>query len=185
MMETLEIKQVGSYTRARYPRLTYRENRKFYRGNLLAAGMTSAALLALLGSACVEQADTRPGLVGPPPMPPNYITENEARSVINEVFARNGITLDTDVPLDFLRDNKDRVILNLDGFNSKLNIGYEYIFADDAATFTPEVITDLEKVYSTRETGPFIITASPPQSPEELESLIQEFIAGLRSKGIL
>ena len=184
-MGTIEIKQVRSYTRAKYPRITYRESRRIYQGNLLIAGMTSAALLALLGSACLEQADTRPGLVGPPPMPPNYITENEARSVINEAFARNGIALDADVPLDFLRDNKDRVILNLDGFNSKLNIGYEYIFADDAATFTPEVITDLEKAYSTRETGPFVITVSPPRSPEELESLIQEFIASLRSKGIL
>jgi hypothetical protein len=185
MMKTLEIKQVRSYQRAKYPRLTYQESRRIYPGNLLMAGMTSAALLALLGSACVEQADIRPGLVGPPPMDPNYVTENEARSVINEVFARNGITLNSDVTLDFLRDNKDRVILNLDGFNSKLNIGYEYIFGDDNTAFTPEVITDLEKAYSAGETGPFVITVSPPRSPEELESLIQEFIAGLRSKGIL
>lgn len=175
----LEIKPVKSYTLPRYPQGFYYESPQHYPWNLVSVSIASAALLALLGCSCHY------GVIGPPPLPPKYITESEARIIINQVFAENGIELDEDVPYSFASDNRT-VTLELDGFNEDLKMGYEYIsFEKDVETFTPEVVKDLDEACASRDSGHCIKIIEPTESEEYLENVVQEFIAELRSKGIL
>ena len=175
----LEIKPVKSYKLPRYPQGFYYETPQHYPWNLVSVSVASAALLALLGCS------SNYGVVGPPPLPPKYITESEARIIINQVFAQNGIQLDEDVPYSLATGNRT-VTLELDGFNKDLKLGYEYIaFEEDGETFTPEVVTALDEACASKNASPCIKTIEPTENKEYLENVVQEFIAELRSKGIL
>lgn len=66
------------------------------------------------------------GTTEPEPFP-HLVTEEEARTRINDIFIKNGINLEADVPFSFYLGDPDPYNLELDGFNKELNIGYEYI----------------------------------------------------------
>jgi hypothetical protein len=182
----LRIEPIKSYKLPRYPRGLYYE-RSDTNIRKVTGGIASVAMLALLVSSC-EPA----GVVGPPPMAPDMVTEREARTIINEVFVRNGIQLEADVPFAISLGDQYPVSLGLDGFNKDLNIGYEYITGEDQTTFTQEVIADLDKACESDVNGPYIKTVSAQyiygdaeKAYEELENIIQDFIADLRSRGII
>ena len=175
----LEIKPVKSYKLPRYPQGSYYETPQHYPWNLVTVGVASTALLALLGCS------SNYGVVGPPPLPPKYITESEARIIINQVFAQNGIQLDDDVPYSLVTGNRT-IALELDGFNEQLKLGYEYISsAEDWETFTPEVVTALDEACASKNASPCIEIIQPTENKEYLENAVQEFIAELRSTGVL
>ena len=176
----LEIKRVKSYKLPRYPQGLYYETPQHYPWNMVSVGVASAALLALLGCSTNNY-----GVVGPPPLPPKYITESEARIIINQVFAQNGIQLAEDVPYSFASGNRT-VALELDGFNEDLKLGYEYIsFEEDGTTFTPEVVTALDEACASKNASTCIKTIEQAGDKEYLENVVQEFITELRSKGVL
>ncbi|MBM4433431.1 MAG: hypothetical protein FJ025_05465, partial [Chloroflexi bacterium] len=134
----LRIEQIKSYKIPRYPHGLYYE-RSCTHPWKVTGSVASLAVLALLVSSCKPGGGIEPppttvvvepppsGVVGPPPMPPELVTEREARTVINEVFVKNGINLEEDVPFSFSPSDQNPISLELDGFNKDLNIGYEYI----------------------------------------------------------
>lgn len=182
----LKIEPIKSYKIPRYPRGLYYE-RLCTRPWKVTGGVASLVVLALLASSCEPV-----GVVGPPPVAPEMVTEREARIVINEVFARNGINLEEDVPFSFSPVDQNPISLELDGFNSDLNIGYEYITGEDETTFTQEVVTELDQASASNAGGPYIKTVGAQyiygetqEAYEELEIIIQDFVEGLRSRGII
>ncbi len=208
----LRIEQTKSYKLPRYPQGLYYEC-PVSRSWQTVGGITSVALLALLASSCqpVGSIKTSPSAVtksspstvikpstlaitGPPPVQPTMVTEREAQTVIDAVFARNGIKLEADAPFTFTTSDQKSVQLELDGFNKDLNVGYEYIYEyKDFDTFTSKVIVDLNKASKSSEKGPKIKTIErqsyyPPQTDEEaykkIEAIIEDSITDLRSKGI-
>ena len=193
----LEIKPVKSYKLPGYPQGIYCAPPESYLGRRTAIGIATAATVALLGCTCYTGPPTPPvpgsGMAGPPPVRPDLVTENEARALVNQVFAQNGINLEVDVPFSFTRDQKETITLELDGFNKDLKVGYEYISPEDESTFTTEVVEELRQASSVGDDGPCIGTFDPItyygefEQPDlkRLESLVQEFIDGLRSRGIL
>ncbi len=183
----LDIKQVKSYKLPRYPHEVYCDPPESYLGRRTAISMATAATVALLG--CIRPV----GVVGPPPVRPDLVTENEARAFINQVFAQNGINLEVDVPFFFARDQKEPITLELDGFNKDLKVGYEYVSPEDQFSFTTEVRGELRQASSVGDDGPCIGTFDPItyygefEQPDlkRLESLVQEFIDDLRSRDVL
>ena len=88
--------------------------------------------------------------------------------------------------------NKYLVTISAEDFNKDLNIGYEYITGEDETTFTQEVVADLDKACESNVGGPYIKTidtqyiyGDTPEAYEDLENIIQDFIADLRSRGII
>ena len=73
----LRIEPIKSYKLPRYPRDIYYE-RSDTRSWKIAGSIASVAVLALLVSSCKSGGGVEPppsGLVGPPPMPPEMVTE--------------------------------------------------------------------------------------------------------------
>lgn len=182
----LRIEPIKSYKLPRYPQGLYYERSDTHPWKVT-GGIASVAMLALLVYSCEPV-----GVVGPPPMPPDMVTEREARTIINGAFARNGINLEADVPFSFSLGDQNLINLELDGFNKDLNIGYEYITAEDQAIFTQEVVADLDKACESNVSGPYIKTigaeyiyGEAEKAYEALENTIQDFIADLRSRGII
>ncbi len=190
----LRIEQIKSYKLPRYPQGLYYEHPDT-RSRKIAGSIASAAVLALLVSSCKSGGEIEPpssGMVGPPPMAPTMVTEREARTVIDEVFARNGIKLEADVPFLFSTGNQTSINLELDGFNKDLNIGYEYIYDEykDLDSFTSEVIADIDKASKSNDKGPKIKTIqmldqTAEEAHKKIEAIIEDFIADLHSRGII
>jgi len=185
----LKIEPIKSYKIPRYPQGLYYESLDTHPWKVTGS-IASLAVLALLASSCEPELPPV-GVTGPPPVAPEMVTEREARDVINEVFARNGVNLEEDVSFSFSPAGKDPVSLELDGFNHILNVGYEYITGEDENTFTQEVIAELDQASST-DVGPYIKAVGAQysyddaqQAYDELEEIIQDFIRDLRSRAIL
>ncbi len=185
----LRIEPIKSYKLPRYPQGLYYERPNTCPWKVTGS-IASVAMLALLVSSCKPVEPV--GVVGPPPMPPDMVTEREARTVINEVFAKNGINLEADVPFSFSPGDQNAIGLELDGFNKDLNIGYEYIAGEDQTAFTQEVVAHLDKACESSSSGPYIKTigtqyiyGDADKAYEDLENIIQDFIADLRSRGII
>lgn len=171
----LRIKQVGSYSIARYPEVVFRPWRRSAAPALIRSSTVSAALLLIL-----ESCDSI-GTSGPPPVPPEFLTENEARAVITGVFSDNGIPLVEDVPLSLVVSPGDTAHVVLDGYNESLRVGYEYLTLYDDETFTHELITSIET--NNADAGPYIKVAPPEYEESYLENLMQAFIDTLKAQG--
>lgn len=175
------IKQVRKYTIPVYPRGAY-----YVKPDpaIVAAGKGAfaTAVMMLLLEACDGG-----GTTGPPPLPPEYVTETEARAAIMQVFADNGVSLTQDLMLRFEQAPGDSVDLELDGYNDSLGVGYEYIFEDDYSVFTPEVVGVIDSVAS--DNGPYIKTVDQIEKQGDyeayLDSLMQEFIDTLKANGVI
>lgn len=183
----LRIRQVGSYAIPRYPQVVFKPWRRPAGLALAAKGAASAALLILLescdGGTGVTGATGGTGVTGPPPMPPDFLTENEARVIITNVFTENGITLTPDVALSIIGSNGDTAGVVLDGYNNSLRVGYEYVCYNDEASFTDELIAQLE--VDAAGSGPYIKATGryAEKRADDLEQLMQAFIDTLKAHG--
>lgn len=182
----LKIRRVSRYSSAKYPRGSFRPYRRGVAESMATRGAATLLLLALY-EAC---SDSGNGVTGPPPLPPDMVTESEARQIITGVFDRNGIDLEEDFRLVFQMGPGDSVVLDVDGFNDSLRVGYEYVAPDDRQVFAPEVIDSLWQAASGG--GPFIKTLDAgykyhgnTQYIEELELQIEEFIDSLKANGVI
>jgi hypothetical protein len=127
------------------------------------------------------------GTTGPPPLPPEMVTESEARTVIDQVFTDNGVSLTADVMKQFIMTAADTANVELDGYNDSLEVGYEYIYHDDYAQFNLQLVTWLNNAAS--GSGPYIkaINEVPKEDGYEtvLQGMVQEFVDSLKAQGVI
>jgi len=178
----LRIRQVGTYSVPRYPREVFKPWREPATLTLMKRGAVSAALLAILESCdqsggIADGRDPRGGI--PPPYPP--LTENQARTIIMNVFADNGITLTPDVGISIVGSHGDTTDVVLDGYNDSLRVGYEYVTPSDEAGFTSEVMAQIDA--DAAGSGPYIKATEMSLSADYLEYLMQAFIDTLKAHG--
>jgi hypothetical protein len=177
----LRIRIIRKYTLPRYPGGIY-HSKPEPRSIKIIKGSLAAALMATFLDSC-----NCVGVTGPPPLPPGMVTENEARAVVNRVFARNEIVLEHDKALTFHYPENDSTLLNLDGYNDSLKIGYEYIYQNDGSSFTSQIVQALDSAaHSTG--GPYVKAIEAIQKHSDynifLDTLMQKFIDTLKAQGV-
>lgn len=179
----LKIKTVLRYTIPQYPQGVYTKCPDFISLST-PRGVLAAATLALMLDACSE---IGPGTVtsGVPPWEPGTVTESEARDVIDRVFSDAGISLTHDVDVKIETAPADIATVNVDGFDTSLQVGYEYLGEADYNTFTPQVRETLDSLEY--ESGPYIMTTDSilTVNVARLEAVAQEFIDSLRANGAI
>jgi hypothetical protein len=180
----LRIKRVASYSVPKYPQELFHPWRGPAAQTYVRRGVASAALLALLES-CDGDDGVWPGgrgTTGVPPVPP-AITETEARVIITNVFADNGIALTPDVTLSVIGGAGDTTEVVLDGYNDSLRVGYEYVYYNDENVFTHDLVAQLDA--DAAASGPYIKAAYMSYRGEggELEYIMQAFIDTLKAHG--
>jgi hypothetical protein len=124
---------------------------------------------------------------------PDRITEQEARIKIEAVFARNNISLESGVPVQFTFLDTLDFEFRLDGYNASLLTGYEYISDND-----PDTRKDYGNNYSfyggleyvladtSDDKNILLFSVGVEEGREELlDTLTQNFIDDLRAGGIL
>ena len=175
----LKIKPIERYTIPRYPKSVYTEAPDFI-SLATPRGALTAAVMALLLEAC-NGGGTGP--TGVPFVDPTAVTESEARTIIDQVFTTNGISLTHDVNLSIETAPGDTTIVNVDGFNDSLQVGYEYLHDPDYTTFTPKVRAALDSLAN--ESGPYVksIDSTLWEQIDFLQAVTQEFIDSLKANG--
>lgn len=175
------IRVVKRYTVAKYPKGAY-----YAKPDAAVVSLGKGALVAAVMTMLVEACDGG-GTTGPPPLPPTFVTETEARAVIDSVFADNGISLVEDFMLRFEKAPGDTIDLDLDGYNDSLQVGYEYIFDDDYTVFTPQVKAALDSAVA--QNGPYIEAIDQMEKVDNyrsiLEGMVQSFIDSLKAQGAI
>ena len=180
----LKVRRVRRYRKARYPRGRFRARRRRASGTATAGGLSALILLALT-EACAAEGGT--GIVGPPPLMPEMVTENEARQVIRQVFLENGIQLQEDVPLVF-RWATDSLAFDVDGYNTEMEVGFEYVDPDtEWGTFSADFKAAVSRAAAAE--GPYIDLVDPVVKSATFETTLeartQAFINALRAQGII
>lgn len=180
----LEIRRVKRYTIAKYPHDQFVASTPPLLKSAAARGAVSAALLALL-EACEGVGGT--GTTGPPPVVPQLMTENEGRRIIEQTFSAYGVEFENDVRFVLRRGPNDSTVLNLDGFNDSLSVGYEYIYETDANAFNAPIRNTLDSLIS--ESGPYIKTMESTYRTDYgaslLEQIVEEFVDTLKANGVI
>jgi hypothetical protein len=180
----LRIRRVKRYRIARYPRGRYSDYTPPLPESLFKRGAISLFALTVLETLSCDSGN---GVTGPPPLPPKLVTENEARPIIEQVFADNGVQLERDLPLILHLAADDSVTLDVDGFNPSLRVGYEYVFEQDSKTFTPRVVEVLDSLVN--ESGPYIKPVDSIYKEGDysaaLRATVQEFIDTLKAHGVI
>jgi hypothetical protein len=138
------------------------------------------ALAALL-DACDEQP------LGGMPVPPKYVSEVDARQIINQVFIDRDITLDSSQIVSIPMGAHDTLILNVDGFNDSLKVGYEYILWDDQEQFTPAVSRTLDSLSDSATPHILTVDAELDKAGAEahLQTIVREFLDSLAEQGLI
>jgi hypothetical protein len=177
----LKIKPVRRYRIARYPQGTYRPHSDLISDALYKGALAPAAMLLIMETSCGS------GTTGPPPLPVDLVTENEARAVFDQVFADNNITLENNVSLWFKTAANDSIQLDVDGYNDSVNVGYEYMAGEDYRLYTPEVRAALDSAI--HDAGPYINVVQPIEKGDNyetvLENIMQGFIDSLKAQGVI
>ena len=180
----LEIRRVKRYRKARYPRGRYSDYTPPLPESLVKRGAISLFALTVLETLGCDSGN---GVTGPPPLPPDLVTENEARQIIEQVFVDNGVQLERDLPFMLHLAADDSVALDLDGYNPSLRVGYEYVLGEDWQTFTLQVQNALDSLAS--EDGPYVKPVEAIEQVEDYSSIlratVQEFIDTLKAHGII
>jgi hypothetical protein len=115
----LKIKQPKKYNIPIYPAGAYYENTGKNIDNFIKKAAASTALItALEGCDCL-------GTTGPPPVMPTMVTENEAKPIIDSVFASQGYNLDSNILIDVPSSD---LKITIDGYDSAQHVGYEYLW---------------------------------------------------------
>ena len=183
----LTHKQITKYARARYPRYYYYRRMPAMHENIIKYGLGAAAVIAMLENIACDS----DGPTGGIPHPPELVTENEARAIIDSVFNANDIALMNDVALKIEAGTGDTVELSVDGFNDSLKTGYEYISIEDSVSdyleYSPVVISRLNQLAD--QNGPYIRTIWQDYKDHDykqyLDSVTTEFIDSLKARGVL
>lgn len=127
------------------------------------------------------------GVMGPPPMAPDFVTENEAREIINNIFERENIELKSDVGIDFVLNNGEIRHLVLDGYDENSGIGYEYLEPDDFGEY--DYKTKVELTDPKRTEKPSVIIINPYTKDvdyqKRIKQKVESFIDSLKSEGII
>jgi hypothetical protein len=180
----LTIRRVKRYRRARYPKGRYSDYTPPLPESLVKRGAISLFALAALESLGCDSGN---GVTGPPPLPPDLVTENEARQIIEQVFVDNGVRLERDLPFILHLAADDSVTLDLDGYNDSLRVGYEYVLNQDGDAFTEPVWMALDSLAN--ENGPYIDPIDAVDDVEGysavLRATVQEFIDTLKARGVI
>ena len=180
----LEIRRVKRYGTARYPRGRYSDYTPPLPESLVKRGAISLFALTVLETLGCDSGN---GVTGPPPLPPDLVTENEARQIIEQVFVDNGVQLERDLPFMLHLAADDSVALDLDGFNPSLGVGYEYVLNQDWEAFTERVWIALDSL--TNENGPYIKPVEEIDKEGDytsaLRATVQEFIDTLKAHGVI
>jgi len=178
----LEIHRVNRYQTALYPAGRYVKNVPALPESLVKRGAISLLALAVLETLSCE---TRTGVAGIL-RPPDMVTENEARQVIEQVFADSGVQMERDLRLIVHLAGNDSVELDLDGFNDSLQVGYEYIYdREDRESFNQRARQALDSLLY--EKGPYIepFDQWPKGYESDLRMEVEAFIDTLKAHGII
>jgi hypothetical protein len=177
----LKMQRVERYTIPKYPCGVYSESPNFISFDTPRAALT-AAIMAFLLEACDG---TGGGIVGIPVPDLRALTEAEARPMIDQVFAENGIELTHDVDIKVETSPGDTATINVDGYNDSLGVGYEYLYRSDYATFTAEVRAALDALAN--DSGPYVRSIDSTRLMESglAAYAAQEFIDSLRADGVI
>jgi hypothetical protein len=173
----LRVRQIRSYAVPRYPAGGFEPWRQPAGVAMFKRSASSAALLLLLES-CGET-----GTTGPPPVRPDFLTENEARAAISQVFTTNGIDLTANAPFEVVTAPGDTTTLALDGYNDSLRIGYEYLADADNDSFTAAVIAKMDS--ATADAGPYVKITEEIVDADSLARIMQNFIDTLKAHGAI
>ncbi len=179
----LEIRRVNRYQTALYPIGRYVKNVPPLPESLIKRGAVSLLALAVLETL---SCDNGVGTTGPPPVFPEMITENEARQVIEQVFADSGIQMERDLRLIVHLAGNDSLELDLDGYNDSLHVGYEYIYErEDRESFNQRARQALDSLLY--EKGPYIepFDQWPKGYESDLRMEVEAFIDTLKAHGII
>jgi len=176
----LQIKQITRYDFPRYPPC----------GQYVCPPSTTGgkvrdvvALLAL--AALLDACDERP--LGGVPVPPKYVSEVDARQIINQVFIDRDITLDSSQIVSIPMGAHDTLTLNVDGFNDSLQVGYEYVYWDDQLQFTPPVCATLDSLNLASTPHILTVDAEPDKAGAEmhLQKVVEDFLDSLAEQGVI
>ncbi len=124
----LRVKQVRNYRVAKYPRATYQHPPTFAVPDLLKHSAAATVMMFLL-----ESCDFSKPTSGLPRV--DFVTETEARQVLNNVLQRNGISFKSDVVINLDLGIHGSGVLVVDAYNDSLRVGYEYLLAEDVGSF--------------------------------------------------
>ncbi|PKK83168.1 MAG: hypothetical protein CVT49_10185 [candidate division Zixibacteria bacterium HGW-Zixibacteria-1] len=189
----LRIARIDGYRLAQYPKEFYYKKPLGKLELLLKYSPIAFSILALFEGCDLDCSSktgmrlNRVGVMGPPPMAPEFITENEAREVINHIFEEENIKLEPDFEINFVLSNGDSRRLVLDGFDSRLDVGYEYLGIEDPGEIDYQVRAELTGPKRTERPNILIID---PQSKSEdyqmkIKQTVESFIDSLKSEGII
>jgi hypothetical protein len=115
------------------------------------------------------------------PVPPDMITEDSARTIINKVFSESGIDMKADVEHLLIFDENDSLKVNLDGYNDSLKVGYEFMnWAEDTVIINKEHT----KMASADNSNIKLLHKCQIEiAEEEFEQTISDFIDSLKFVG--
>ncbi|MBK7142757.1 MAG: hypothetical protein IPH75_11830 [bacterium] len=173
----LEIRQITRYEVPLYPRDGNFQTCPPSRIILQFGGITAAIAIVTQSCTCM----------GPPP-PPRLIGEKDARSAITSLFAARQIELKTDQPITLRIDQPDSLVLSLDGYDPKTQVGYEYLASKDRDSIPDAYRSRLD---STRlESAPHILVidaqyASYYDRGQKLVDIVEKFLDSLKAQGVI
>ncbi len=108
------------------------------------------------------------------------MNERDGCKVLLRVFEEAGLHVEQNVPFAV-----GAVEINLDGFDAKKRIGYEYITteAGDRSEITPEVIANLDRRMRNGELHVLLVDENDVASEEALVFAANGFLEQLRKRG--
>ncbi|MEW5924360.1 MAG: hypothetical protein AB1746_10265 [Candidatus Zixiibacteriota bacterium] len=189
----LKIKTLNKYNLARYPREHFYKKPAGKMGLVLKYSPIAFSLLVLFEGCDLDCSSksglkrNRVGVTGPPPMASDFVTENEAREIINNAFKNKNLEVESDVVFDFVLNNGEIRHLILDGYDKKSEIGYEYIGPDDFMEIDYKAREELSDPRMVDK--PNILIIDPHSKTEEYQKEIRQkvesFIDSLKSEGFI
>jgi hypothetical protein len=137
--------------------------------------------------ALIESCDKNGTSTGGVPQPPLYVSEASARQIITQVFTGRTIALDSSQVVTIPLSAVDTLVLNVDGFNDSLQVGYEYVYGDDELQYPPAVCNTLDSL--NESATPHILTIDPEirraAAEEHLQQVVQQFLDTLAAHGVI
>lgn len=125
--------------------------------------------------------------MGPPP-PPRLIGERDARRAITSLFAARQVELKADQPITLKISQPDSLVISLDGYDPKTQVGYEYLSNKDRDSIPGAYRAQLD---STRiESTPHILVidaqyASYYDRGQKLVDIVENFLDSLKAQGVI
>ncbi len=179
----LRIQPMVRYNVPKYPQNEFRQKPPDFILKLIVKGILPVTILPLLqGCDLIEgTGHVDGGLIEPP-----KLSEAEAKPIIESVFITNGIQLDKDISVAFMRNDTTTVHINLDGYNDSLRVGYEYMNYDEYDSLDTWDIREITEE-AINDSGPYVKSIHEwyEENSESLDEYVQTFIDSLRSQGII